>query len=41
MDEHTQQQLQADYAELWTALGSKNASEAAANAVLSMAQQAH
>ena len=41
MDEHTQQQLQADYAELWTALGSKNASDAAANAVLSMAQQAH
>lgn len=41
MDEHTQQQLQADYAELWTALGSKNTSEAAANAVLSMAQQAH
>jgi lipid-A-disaccharide synthase len=41
MDEHTQQQLQADYAELWTALGSKNASDAAANAVLRMAQQAH
>ena len=41
MDEHTQQQLQADYAELWTALGSKSASDAAANAVLSMSQQAH
>jgi lipid-A-disaccharide synthase len=40
-DKDTQQQLQADYAELWTALGSKSASEVAAQAVLSMAQQAH
>ena len=40
-DKATQQQLQADYAELWAALGSKSASNAAAQAVLSMAQQAH
>jgi len=40
-DKDTQQQLQADYAELWTALGSKSASEVAAQAVLSMTQQAH
>ena len=40
-DKTTQQQLQADYAELWTALGSKSASDTAAQAVLSMAQQAH
>ena len=40
-DKTTQQQLQADYTELWTALGSKSASDTAAQAVLSMAQQAH